>query len=141
MTSEPSKKVILVVDDDQDMLNLVEFFLRDIADHVVCVNSGKEALDRLQTESYDLVISDIIMPEMSGIDLARAIKKGHPELQILACSEGGTSEARDLVAGIILNKAVEFGASFALKKPFSKKRFTEVVTNMLAGRVSELYED
>lgn len=124
-------KRILIVDDDEDICNLMLFYLKSTQYQAFAVGSAEDALERLSKESYDLIISDIIMPGMNGIEFIRHASDLFPNVKILACSEGGTSDAREIVAAIVLTKAVDFGAIQALMKPFSKREFLEMVESAL----------
>ena len=135
------EKSILVVDDDPDILILYKHFLGKEVGSITCLENPLEALERLKIQKFDLVISDILMPQMNGIDLTLKIHSLYPQLPILVCSEGGTTDAKEVVAGIVLKKAVEFGAVFALKKPFKKTELLDIVFAILEKRVDELYED
>lgn len=131
------QKNILVIDDDHEMLNLYHHFLKDEVAHIDLVYDPKEVLDRLRFKEYHLVITDILMPEINGIDLTRDIYKEYPTLPVLVCSEGGTTEAREIVAGIVMNKAMYFGAAYALKKPFKKEELLTVIRAILDGTIEE----
>lgn len=68
-------KKILVVDDEQDILTSVKMLLDNDGYKVTAVDNGKEALQLLQKEKFDLVLLDILMPEMSGNEVAEEIRK------------------------------------------------------------------
>ncbi|KPA17166.1 PAS/PAC sensor hybrid histidine kinase [Candidatus Magnetomorum sp. HK-1] len=69
------KAKILAVDDEKDLLDLIKMVLKDSLYDIHTANSGKEALEKLQNETYAVFILDIRMPEISGHDLAHKIKK------------------------------------------------------------------
>ncbi len=69
---------ILVVDDEQDIREMVCRHLRFLGYSVSMAGNGKEALDKLAGEKFDIVISDIMMPVMDGVELLRNIRKDHP---------------------------------------------------------------
>ena len=131
-------KTILVVDDDHDMLNLFHHFLKDQVEQIDLIFEPETVMERLRYKKYDLVITDILMPKINGIDLTKEIKEEYPKLPILVCSEGGTTNARDIVAGIVMNKAISFGALYALAKPFKKEELIKVVTEVLNGNIEKL---
>ncbi|MFD0868492.1 ATP-binding protein [Paenibacillus residui] len=81
--SDPSR--ILVVDDDPVNLNVIYNILSSEGFDITAVTSGSEALSMLDTKEWDLVISDVMMPNMSGYELARSIRERYPvtELPIL----------------------------------------------------------
>ncbi len=68
-------KKILVVDDEQDILTTVKMVLEKQGYKVTTVNGGKKALELLDKEKFDLVLLDILMPEMSGDEVAKKIRK------------------------------------------------------------------
>jgi CheY-like chemotaxis protein len=66
---------ILVVDDEDDALKLMSFILREKGADIDCVNSAAAALNKLQTDQYDLLISDLGMAGMDGLDLIRQLRE------------------------------------------------------------------
>lgn len=81
---EPNKKPldgkrILLVDDDRDVLNFLSLVLRDEGAEVACYNLADEALKKLQSEPFDLLISDLGMEPMDGFDLIKKIRSGENE--------------------------------------------------------------
>lgn len=77
-----ASETILVVDDEVALQHLVEDILSANGYRVLCANNGIQALNILDTEQVDLVLSDIIMPEMDGFQLADQIQKKHPDIKI-----------------------------------------------------------
>jgi DNA-binding NtrC family response regulator len=132
------EKSIIVVDDDHDILNLFHHYLKNNVKEIDLVHDPERVMERLQFKKYDLVVTDILMPKKNGIDLTKEIKSLYPNLPILVCSEGGTTNAKEIVAGIVMNKAITFGAIYALKKPFKKKELLRVIEAILLNKVSEL---
>lgn len=82
----PEKPVILCVDDEQIPLVLRKTVLEKLGYSVVTANSGTEALEQLQTQHVDLVLTDMLMPGLSGVELAREIKLRMPKLPIILFS-------------------------------------------------------
>lgn len=131
------KKSVLVVDDDQDILTLFQYFLKEESLNVDYLANSSEVMNKLKFKKYDLVITDILMPEINGIELTKMIKDSYPSLNVLVCSEGGSTDAKEIVAGIVMNKALNFGAIYALKKPFNKKELLTTLYAVLEGRLPE----
>jgi two-component system chemotaxis response regulator CheY len=103
---------ILAVDDDDAVLFLVDRILSRQGYRIQTTASASEALKLLQTTKYDLLISDIEMPEMSGIEMVKRAKAGTAKLPpILILSSKNTAD--------IVLKAKEVGVSYYLVKPFS----------------------
>jgi DNA-binding NtrC family response regulator len=78
----PAEK-ILVVDDEQSMTQFLSIVLRKEGYSVATVNNGREALEKVKTEGFDVVITDIKMPGMDGIQLLHGIKKHDPALPVI----------------------------------------------------------
>src|SRR6267378_4197965 len=74
---------ILVVDDEPSILKLLKEVLTQWGYHVACVGTGAEALEAIRTELFDAAITDIRMPEMSGLDLLREIKRHDESIEVV----------------------------------------------------------
>jgi len=74
---------ILVVDDEPSILKLLKEALAQWGYHVACVGTGTEALEAIRTELFDAAITDIRMPEMSGLDLLREIKRHDESIEVV----------------------------------------------------------
>ncbi|RPI29245.1 MAG: response regulator, partial [Acidobacteria bacterium] len=81
---------ILLVDDDRNFLRVLTYHVRDCGFHATPVSSGKEALERLRAEKIDMVITDLKMPEMDGIQLLAAIREISPQLPVLVLTAHGS---------------------------------------------------
>ena len=104
---------ILLVDDEPDILEFLEQYLQDKGMDVLRTTSAREALGQLEKREFDLVISDIRMPEMSGVDLLKHGKKLAPEtVFILITAHASADTAID---------AQQHGAFGYLIKPFKNK--------------------
>lgn len=102
---------ILIVEDDQDIADLVKLSLQEIgvtAEHCL---SGEAALDKLATQHYDLVMLDVMLPGISGLDVCRQLREQKPE-QVILMVTSRNSEI-DRVLGL------ELGADDYMTKPFS----------------------
>jgi PAS domain S-box-containing protein len=76
-------KTVLIVDDDPDVSRSVSEILQDEGCHVIVSRSGTEALSALEEQSVDLVLSDVVMPDMDGYELFRTLQATRPELPIV----------------------------------------------------------
>ena len=97
---------VLVVDDEAFVRETLADMLTDLDHKVVAVQGGREAIEKVSTQNFDLVFTDLAMPEMDGWETARAIRKRRPELPVvLVTGYGATAQPPsgelDLVAGII----------------------------------------
>ena len=124
------KKKVLIIDDDQNILDVMSgYFESDDTFEGHTSISPQAGLERLASEQFDLLITDIIMPELNGLELIEKVKKLYPDLKILACSGGGNSGA--VVAGLALDQAINEGACSAIPKPFTEEEFMTKVRSVL----------
>ncbi len=77
---------ILIVDDEQPLLELTCEILNDQGYRTVCASNAEQAIELLKTQSFDLLLTDIIMPGMNGYQLASLVKKQYPEIKIKLAS-------------------------------------------------------
>lgn len=105
------KKSILLVDDEENLLSIIKLNLEMDHHHVTTCDNGKKALELLKNKVFDLVILDVMLPEMDGFTVCRKLKKLHPELPVLFLTAKGTSA--DKIEGLKL------GADDYLAKPFN----------------------
>lgn len=98
------KPVILCVDDEQIPLSLRKSVLEKMGYSVLTANSGAEALEQLQKQHVDLVLTDMLMPGLSGVELSREIKQRMPGIPIILFS--GVNEVPEDVryADVFLSK-------------------------------------
>jgi len=120
---------ILVVDDEE----LARFTIREIletAGHEITeAENGNEAIASQNANPFDLIITDIIMPEKEGVETIIELKADYPNLKIIAISGGGRTKNLDF-----LKLADEFGADKILAKPFSEDELMEYVDVCLRTR-------
>lgn len=115
---------ILLVDDDIEICRYIKTELSDWYRFVIC-NNGKEALKLLLTDDFDLVVSDVVMPEMDGITLLRNIKGNANISHVPVIMLTSKSEISDRLEGIKL------GADAYLAKPFSLEELHLTVDNLI----------
>ena len=85
-TNLNGKETILVVDDETALLELICEILSNQGYNVFCADNGKQALEILENESIDLLLSDVIMPEMDGYQLAEIVQQKYPAVKIQLAS-------------------------------------------------------
>lgn len=83
---------ILVVDDEPDYCEVLRIILLEEGYHVVTCNNGKEALNLIAKEDFDLVLTDLMMPLMNGDELLREIRKTKPSIEVIIMTAYGTIE-------------------------------------------------
>jgi DNA-binding NtrC family response regulator len=105
---------VLLIEDDASVRRLVRRMLERGRHEVTEADNGRAGLDHLGSGAFDLVITDIVMPEMDGIELLIEVRKRHPALRVIAMSGGGRTGHMDF-----LGSAEMLGASAVLQKPFT----------------------
>ena len=116
-------KTILVVDDEPALLNLTGEMLGLNSFNVICAESAKQALNILQHESVDVLVSDIIMPDMDGYQLAAIVKEKYPSIKIQLAS--GFSDERNM------DKIDESLQQNLLLKPFNSQALLQRIRELL----------
>lgn len=106
---------ILVADDEEGIRNLLRHWLQSQGHSVVLVDSAHEAVRLLKAHTFDLVITDIVMPDGDGFELIAAFRKAQPQARIVAISGGG----KYLQGPDCLKIARGLGAHAAVMKPFN----------------------
>jgi DNA-binding NtrC family response regulator len=105
---------ILVAEDEEGIRALLTHWLSESGHHVQTVDGGQQAMRLLHSEHFDLVITDVVMPDGDGFELIPAIRKIQPGARILAISGGG----RYIPGGDCLTLARGLGAHATVIKPF-----------------------
>ncbi|MBN1348738.1 response regulator [candidate division KSB1 bacterium] len=120
---------ILVIDDEPDFLSLFQRVLGECNYEVVCIETGEEAIERLQFESFNLIILDMVLPDgkMTGIETLRGIRKINTDIFILITSAFATLPQA-------VKAIVQRGAQTYLRKPFSISELLKTVENGLKWR-------
>ena len=119
---------ILVIDDDEVLRKTVRVVLEVAGYDVVEAVDGAAGL-RLQREhGADLVLVDIFMPDVDGLEFIRTVRADRPQAKIIAMSSGGRSGQGDM-----LMAAAAFGASRTLRKPFQPRELLAAVGDVLGG--------
>ncbi len=116
-------RTILIVDDEESILRSLEGILRDEGFEVQCELSGKTALERIDEILPDLVLLDIWMPEMDGIETLVKLKEAHPYLQVIMMSGHGSIETAV--------KSTKLGAYDFIEKPLSLEKVLLAINNAL----------
>ena len=116
---------ILVIDDDAVLRAVLTFALKSAGHAVNCAPDGRRALELLRTESADLVITDLVMPEQDGIETIMAIRHLFPALPVVAMSGALPN------ASLYLEIAANLGVRRALAKPFDTATLLDAVNEVL----------
>jgi len=116
------KRTILVIEDDPDVLSMILKHLKHQGFNVVTAKDGMEGLKKLKAGGYDLVITDIVMPYVSGIGLVTALKESKPEIPVIAIT--GYGEEPEAVA-------TEKKADLVLSKPVKMSELKDHIARLL----------
>ena len=118
---------ILIVDDEQNIRNILRESLKKDEHEIYEAGTGQEASDILNSNQIELLITDLVMPGKTGLDLIMEVKENYPDLTIIAISGGGGINGRFDYLPI----AQLIGANNIIKKPFSINDIKQSVTNLL----------
>ena len=113
------KKRILFVDDDREMRQLIVDFFRSEGDRVTEAANGKEALEHLSDDEFDVVITDLRMKEMDGLTLLRQIRTANPNLPVILITAFGSIETAV--------EAIKEGATNFIPKPLKMQTLKAIV--------------
>lgn len=116
---------ILVIDDEEQIRGLLKRIFQSQGHRVVTADNGAVGLRMMAQEPFDLVITDIFMPEKEGMETIIEIKRDYPAVKILAMS-GGNSQGCDY-----LPMTRPLGADACLNKPFSNEDMIRIANGLL----------
>ena len=116
-------KNILIVDDEKILVDTMKSLVLGIdkSFKVTGAYDGMSALDLIKVNKTDILITDINMPEMDGLELIRSVQKEHSSIKIIVMSGEGDVYTR---------AAKAFGAAYILKKPFGKKELKSAIDDV-----------
>jgi len=120
---------ILLVDDEKAVKWALQEALKDEGYEVETANSGEEGLLKAQETAFDLVVSDLRMPGISGLDMIRELRKAQPALRAIICSAYGSMES--------VVEAMRLGVNDFLVKPFKIAEIRESIAEILASPSAE----
>ena len=118
-----STKPILVVDDEKNIRVTLSQALETLHLDVHTAVNGADALNKLQGESYSLILLDLKMPGMDGIDVLRQVRKSQPDIRIIIITAHGTIESAV--------QAMKLGAVDFMQKPFTPQEIRKLVQRVL----------
>ena len=116
---------ILVVDDEQPVRDTVGLLLKQEGYRVVVAECGHTAVSAIEAFTFDVVIVDIVMPGMDGIETIGILRQDAPDVSIIAMS--GHAAGSGLAEQDFLRTAVERGATCCLRKPFTRDQLIDAI--------------
>ena len=120
---------ILLVDDDPIVRMIATDLLREENYAIIEADDGHTAMQIIEAVPLDLIVLDILMPTVDGLEVIRSVKRSHPHIRILAISSGG----RRAGAVSYLHTARIFGADEVMVKPLRINVFATTVARLLAA--------
>ncbi|HKB91040.1 MAG TPA: response regulator [Opitutaceae bacterium] len=119
------KPLILTVDDERDVIDLIQFHLVKSGYDVMTASSGREAIDTIQLRKPDLVLLDLMLPDIDGFGVCEILRRhaATARIPIIIVSAWATNDARNL--------GLELGALDYLTKPFSPRELVSRVQKLL----------
>lgn len=127
---------ILVIDDDRSVRTAIKTLLEREGFEVVAVENGRAGLEALESTPFDVVIVDIFMPGMDGLETITAFHRRAPLVPIIAMS-GFMFRDSAMPAPDFLSMATKLGAAYSLHKPFRPRELIAAVHTCLHQRMSE----
>ena len=115
--------LILLVDDHEPLRTTMTDLLQHMGHGVLTAADGRQALAKQKQTPANVLLTDIFMPEMDGLELIQEFRRLYPNVKIIALSGGMTNRP----GGPYLHMAEKFGAQWVLPKPFSVKQLDEVI--------------
>lgn len=123
MQERRKKPKLLVIDDEQGWRDLFSFELPSKGYEVVTAESGPAAIEKAQNENFDLIITDIKMPEMDGVETFISIRKIQPKVKVILMT-GHAVEDR-------VQEGLNSKASSCLRKPFALDTLIQTIKQVL----------
>ncbi len=121
----------LIIEDDSELRRILKVSLEAADIETRTAADGKRALALMKDARFDVIVTDILMPEMDGLEVIQAVRAGHEDVKIIAISGGGRRQpgAQALVMADIL------GADATLVKPFTRAELLAAVKAVLGDGV------
>ena len=117
---------ILLVEDDDQLRTMLKLLLTSSGHEVQEESNGMRVCDMYQEQRFDLVITDLVMPDIEGLEVIVELRRKDPNVRIIAMSGGGKGRAEEY-----LRIAQQLGAKLTLSKPFKNQEFLEAVRVVL----------
>jgi two-component system OmpR family response regulator len=114
---------ILMVEDDKEITNLLEQYLPKYNFNIFSVSRPSTALDKLKIEQYDLILLDLGLPEMDGLELCKIIKETYPNTPVVISTARG--DVADKVIGL------DSGADDYISKPYDPRELVARIQNII----------
>ena len=118
---------ILIADDDSEIRITLQKLLQMVGHEVELAKDGLEAIRILDSGTFDLMVTDIVMPNQEGLESIMQARQKHPDLHLIAMSGGGKYRTENY-----LGMAKSFGADAIFMKPFSPREMLDKVNELVS---------
>jgi len=122
---EKSKKIILIIEDDQAVLSTIEKHLSHEGYGIMTATDGMEGLKKINSGGYDLVITDIVMPYVSGTGVVTSLKETNPHIPVIAITGFGPEPE-----AVALEKKADLVLSKPIKMSILKKHVAKLISKV-----------
>jgi CheY-like chemotaxis protein len=129
--AKPAARRILLIDDEEAVRMTVSEILRRAGYEVESAVDGKSGLEIFRRQGFDLLITDLLMPERDGLETIMALRRGRSPLKIMVISGCGQT-----LGGEYLKIAQHLGADLTLAKPFTRVELLSAVSKLLGPAAS-----
>lgn len=117
---------ILIVEDDEEMRSLLKELLEEEGFETACASNGSDALREIVKRPFDLIVTDIEMPGLTGLDILPEMKKRRPDASIIVMTSFANEEVH--------RRSLEKGASGYLEKPIHSKKLKALIHEILSTK-------
>ena len=121
---------VLLIDDEPMVRKIVRKMLERAGHDVVDVENGRAGFEQLERAAFDLIVTDIIMPEVEGIEVLTTVRQRHPSITVITMSGGGRTGNIDF-----LDVAKKLGAAATLQKPFTYGALLEAIDRSVGAEL------
>ena len=126
------KKKILFIDDDPTILLISEIMLEALGYDVITADGGVSGIELLKTNTIDLVLLDLMIPDIYGLDVLKYIKEKEEFKNIPVIIQTGIKDSDEI------NKAYKLGASYVLLKPYNQKDLKDIIGILVQATGTDL---
>ena len=123
VTMKHEMKNILVIDDDRNICNMLDEMLSSDNYHVETFTDSSKAVERFYEHPFDVVITDLKMPDLSGWQVAKKVKEKNPSIPVIMITGSKTMYFEKSMA--------DFGVDYVINKPFRMEKILEIVSESL----------
>ncbi len=117
---------ILIIEDDDFVQNMLKQTFERAGYDVATASNGRIGVKLYQSQAFDVVITDLIMPDMEGIETISTLRKTNPDVKVIAISGGGRNGPEDY-----LHLAGKLGAAQTFSKPVDRNKLLDAVKTLL----------